>query len=311
VESSVKCSKCGFENRADARFCKGCGQVLQASPASRTPSTPLGVVCLACGFTTAKAGARFCLRCGKPLPTAVPGGPSTQSPVPPKSPPSGPKRRRRSLGWVWMAGGASVLMCIAVLGIAAVFVIPMVVDKEEEEPDTAWVVVTDEPSPTGVMPTATVMPTGTPVPSPLPTSTSVSSPTLSPVPTGTPSPQPLSPPLPPLATVGLALSADALKVNDLLTVAVTITNAGEVSFQEVRCQLVGEWSPQLEVISTPVVVIPGKIEPGASETAIFVLRARQPGRVRVQVGVTMEAIGAAPPPLGWAVSDSLEVTVLE
>jgi hypothetical protein len=319
VDSTVKCSKCGFENRGGARYCKGCGRVLQAQAARQTPSTPLGVICPACGFTTAKPGARFCLRCGEPLPTAVPGQPSTRPvmPLPPalaKTPPLEPGQQGRSLWWMWALGGVGALGCLVFLGIAAAFVVPGIIKGGEAS--VAEVVATDEPSPTSVAPTATPGPTDTPIPSPLPTSTAVVSETPTPFPTETPSPSPTAAPLPvaalpPLAAINIALSTDSLRINDLLTVTVAITNTGEVSFREARCQLVGEWSSQLELMGPPAVTIPGEIEPGASRAVVFVLKAVQAGTARIQVSVTMEAVGADPPLLGSAFSDSLELTVLE
>ena len=58
----MKCLKCGFENRPDARFCKQCGQPLQAKP-------PTGTTCPACGAAN-DSDARFCRACGKPLAAA-------------------------------------------------------------------------------------------------------------------------------------------------------------------------------------------------------------------------------------------------
>lgn len=321
----VKCSKCGFENRSDARFCKGCGHVLLAQPASRAVSTSLGVVCLACGFTTAKPGARFCLRCGEPLPATVPAAVPTDelpapSPVsPPPAPPSESKRRGWSWGWIGVGGGIGALICVAVLGIAAVFVVPRLIG--EEEPGVGWVLMTDEPSSTLVTPTVSTEPTALPSPSPLPTSTTISSVTESPTPTptSTPTPTPLPPtetPSPepllavlPEAVVAIALSDDSLEIGDLLTVTVTLTNTGEVGFGRVRCQLVGEWSIQLEEVETPGVLIPGEFEPGEMRSIVFVLRAVNPGVARIQASVTMEAVGGPPSSVGGAVSDDLEVVV--
>jgi class 3 adenylate cyclase/tetratricopeptide (TPR) repeat protein len=49
----IRCSNCGTENRAESRFCGGCG-------------TALARVCPACGATN-DAGMRFCNSCGSPL----------------------------------------------------------------------------------------------------------------------------------------------------------------------------------------------------------------------------------------------------
>jgi hypothetical protein len=69
----MKCSRCGLENRPHARFCKGCGQALEAPTVRPTTPTSPGAVCSACG-ATAKSNALFCPRCGQPLspPVAAP-----------------------------------------------------------------------------------------------------------------------------------------------------------------------------------------------------------------------------------------------
>jgi ribosomal protein L40E len=67
----MKCSKCGFENRLSARFCKQCGQVLQDTSSA-------GTICPACGAAN-DADARFCRKCGHALTPAA-------EPVPPLEP---------------------------------------------------------------------------------------------------------------------------------------------------------------------------------------------------------------------------------
>ena len=295
--------------------------MLPAQPASQAVPTSLGVVCLACGFTTAKPGARFCLRCGKPLPATVPADePPAPSPAsPPPAPPPGSKRRGWLWGWIGVGGGVGALLCIAVLGIATVFVVPRLIDKTEETA-VGRVEVTDEPSSAPVTPTVSAKPTAMPSPSPLPTSTAAmlsvtESPTSTPPPTlapstDTPSPEPL-PPTPPEAVVGIALSDDLLEIGDLLTVTVTITNTGEVEFGKVRCQLVGEWSTQLEEVETPGVLISGEFKPGEMRSIVFVLKAVNAGSAGIQASVTMESVGGPPHSVGGAISDELEVVVSE
>jgi hypothetical protein len=111
--------------------------------------------------------------------------------------------------------------------------------------------------------------------------------------------------------VGIALSDDLLEIGDLLTVTVTITNTGEVGFGKVRCQLVGEWSTQLEEVETPGVLISGEFKPGEMRSIVFVLKAVNAGSVRIQASVTMESVGGPPPSVGGAISDELEVVVSE
>jgi hypothetical protein len=88
----MKCTKCGYENRAQARFCKQCGEALSRPatvPVMEVPTTsgPGGMVCPACGAANENTDARYCLRCGKPLPGAVPDHPATEPAMSPPSPP--------------------------------------------------------------------------------------------------------------------------------------------------------------------------------------------------------------------------------
>jgi DNA-directed RNA polymerase subunit M/transcription elongation factor TFIIS len=92
LEAFVKCSKCGYENRAQARFCKQCGEVLShpdTVPVMEVVPTPGQgrMVCPACGAVNDNADARYCLRCGKPLPGAEPDHPATQPAMSPSPPP--------------------------------------------------------------------------------------------------------------------------------------------------------------------------------------------------------------------------------
>lgn len=94
----MQCPKCGFENRDDARFCKRCGNALQARAASAS-SQDGGRTCPACG-APAKPNARFCPSCGKLLTDAAP-PPRQRPPQPHPTPPprqkySAPPSPRRS-----------------------------------------------------------------------------------------------------------------------------------------------------------------------------------------------------------------------
>ena len=66
----MRCSNCGAENRATAKFCDGCG-------------TQLPLTCSACGASN-RVGARFCDSCGAALNTevspAAAAGPPVQAP---------------------------------------------------------------------------------------------------------------------------------------------------------------------------------------------------------------------------------------
>ncbi len=312
----MKCSKCGFENRPDARFCKQCGQTLRV-PA---PATPPGAVCPACG-ATAKPGARFCPRCGKPLPAAPtpplgqPSPPATQPampveplpsttpslPVPPAQPPtyaqppavppppaapSAP--RRRPAPWVWWGGCAVVILCI-VLAVAAVFVVPRIIGDREEPSAT--------PVPTTEIPTDT--PTGAPTAAP--TETPTEAPTAASTEALTPSAFD--------AQVGISASATELQVGDLLTITVTLTNTGAAPIGMPRFQLLGEWTPYLGLLMDSVVHHELDVTPGASDTATFVLEAVEPGTVILRANVTMEA--HEPPRWESRSSDEISISITQ
>jgi hypothetical protein len=71
----MKCSKCGFENRPGARFCKQCGQVLR-------DTSSVGTTCPACGAAN-DTDARFCRKCGHALtPAAEPAPPPEPAALP-------------------------------------------------------------------------------------------------------------------------------------------------------------------------------------------------------------------------------------
>ncbi|MBN1260994.1 MAG: zinc-ribbon domain-containing protein [Anaerolineae bacterium] len=73
----MRCPKCGFSNRDDARFCKQCGQTL--SPPVQGAG---GARCSNCGAPL-KPGARFCSRCGTPAPVSRPAPPAYRESPPP------------------------------------------------------------------------------------------------------------------------------------------------------------------------------------------------------------------------------------
>ncbi|MBN1814076.1 MAG: zinc ribbon domain-containing protein [Anaerolineae bacterium] len=66
----MKCSKCSFENRPGAHFCKQCGQALPSVHQALQDTPPAGTTCPACGAAN-DFDARFCRQCGKPLPTKL------------------------------------------------------------------------------------------------------------------------------------------------------------------------------------------------------------------------------------------------
>lgn len=327
----MKCPKCGFENRPDARFCKKCGQPMQAQAAVPMPPPLPGLVCPACG-ATAKPEARFCPRCGKPLPTtpspptplppaptplpstqpqmppvytpppAQPPPPSqpsayAQIPAAPPPPAAQPPAKRRPPRWLWPVVGIVAFLCIIAV-VAAVTLGPKIFGTEKEPSATPTPAESPavEATPTQAPPTeapTTEAPTATPLAEPAPTESA-------------PSP----PQAPPLAEVSILSSVPELRVGELLTVTVTVTNTGEAPFGNLRCQLLGEWKPSLRKVTPTVVVLPEMAGPGTSKTAIFVLEAVQVGTASLQAAVTMEAPGQPPRP-GGAVSESIPVSVVQ
>lgn len=277
----MKCPKCGLENRPDARFCKQCGQLLQAQT---TPSP--GNACPACGATT-KPGARFCPRCGKPIPAAptqpppsmadtipaIPSHPQPHAPPPPSyaqppvqppplATPSVPERQRRFPRWAGWTAAIAASLCVVALVVTAKVFGPKLLGGEEE-------------------PTATAMPAASPtVEAPL-----TQAPTAEPTATST-----LEAPLAPAfdAQVVIVASAAELQVGDILTITVTITNTGQVTFGNLRYQLLGEWEPFLGAPTGAVLGHEVDVPPGGSNTATFILEATQIGTAQLYADVTVD-----------------------
>lgn len=67
----MKCSKCGFENRPGARFCKQCGQALPDVDPAPQEGPLAGVICPDCSAAN-DVDANFCSKCGQTL--ALPSG---------------------------------------------------------------------------------------------------------------------------------------------------------------------------------------------------------------------------------------------
>lgn len=74
------CSKCGTENKDDARFCSGCGNVLQQT------APPAKKFCSSCGAEVPPGG-QFCDKCGASLGQAVA--------------PSAPRPKAKRWRWLW------------------------------------------------------------------------------------------------------------------------------------------------------------------------------------------------------------------
>jgi hypothetical protein len=152
----------------------------------------------------------------------------------------------------------------------------------------------------GEEPTATPMP-----PSPTAEAVATTIPPTEPPATIPPTPAPpteVPPPEAPAATptaeapstpvfnaqVSISPSANELRVGDMLTITVTVVNSGEVTFGNLRYQLLGEWQPYLRVTTSEVVEHESDVVPGQSDAATFVLEATQPGIARPQANVTVK-----------------------
>lgn len=319
----MKCPQCGLENRPDARFCKQCGQPLQAQAAQPVSPPPTGDVCPACG-ATAKPGTRFCSRCGKPLP-AEPAQPSPPpagtepampptpqpyaappSPPPPAAPayaqppvqlpppavPAAAEHRRRFPRWAWWVGTIVALVCVVVLVVTVWAFGPKLLGGEEEP--TATVVPATQTPPAET--SATKAPT---VASPTET-TATEPPTAMPVPTSTFD-----------AQVGIAASAAELQTGDLLTITVTVTNIGQVTFGNLHYQLMGEWAPFLGTRTGTMVGHEVDVPSGGSDTATFVLEAVQAGTAQIHANVTMTTREEQPSVKPVSSEHIVEVSVIQ
>jgi hypothetical protein len=302
----MKCPKCGFENRPEARFCKQCGQPLQAQAAPQKPPTRPGIVCPACG-ATAKPGAGFCPRCGKPLPAApAPPTPPPAQPVayaqppsqpPPPTAPSTPKRHFPR--WVWWGGGTIAFLCIVALVVTAALLGSKFLSTEEEP--------APPPTPTQWLPVEATPPAAPPTEPP-----ATGTPTAVPPTEIPPAEAPTEAPPPPAfgAQVGIVPSTTELRAGELLTVTVTVANTGQVTFGALRYQLLGEWEPYLRATAGAAVEHEPDVMPGQSDTATFVLEAAQAGTARLQANVTMKT-REEPPSLEPASSEHVEVSVIQ
>lgn len=286
----MKCTNCGFENRPDARFCKQCGQPLPAQP---TP--PASVICPACG-ATAKPGALFCPRCGKPLPASTPppsAAPSMQAtqpsmgPLPqPYGPPPtapAPAKRRPSRWPLWVAGIIAFLCVVGLIVTAIAFRSKLF----------------------GGEPTATLMATASPTVETVPTAPPTAAATTAPPPTEE------APPPAASAQVAIAASAAELRVGEILTVSVTITNTGQAPFNTHQYQLVGEWEPFLRLLTEQVMVHEVNVPSGESNTVTFEMEATQAGIAHFHADVTVEMQGE--PPILKPISSEqiIEVSVVQ
>ena len=216
-------------------------------------------------------------------------------PQPYGSPPTAPSQpQRRPSRWPLLAGGIVAFLCIVAIIAAAWFALKHLGGEETPIPTTAPTVEsTAKPSPTVPPPTAT--PTLLPPPPP-----------LSPEPTTE-----VSSTLSFDAQVGIAASAPELRVGEVLTVTVTITNTGNVPFDHLRYQLVGEWEQFFTVIAEPATEHEIEVLNGESQTVTFELKAIQTGVIQFHADVTVDT--QEEPPVTKPISSEkvVEVSVVE
>jgi hypothetical protein len=188
--------------------------------------------------------------------------------------------------------GIAAFLCLVAGVIAAVILVPKYLPGGGETP-----------TPTPTLGPPTVAPSETP----FPMDTSVP-------PTATSAPQPTTTeaaPIPPFeAQITIVPSATELQVGETLTVTVTTTNSGQVTFGQPRYQLFGTWESYLALRTNAVIERPSDLSPDQSETVVFVLKAIQPGSVTLQANVTVKTRQEPPSPESIS-SESIEIVITE
>ncbi|MFQ6100341.1 MAG: hypothetical protein ACE5OS_03795 [Anaerolineae bacterium] len=198
-------------------------------------------------------------------------------------PPSTPERR--SPRWPLWVGGIIAFLCVAAIVVAAVSIVPKYIRGGEES-------------------TALPRPSESPTEAPPTTSPPTEAPSAE-------SPAETPPPVAFDAQVAITPSATELRVGELLTVTVTITNTGQVAFGNLRYQLVGEWKPYLELAagSEETVRHEENVAPQETNVATFALRTTQGGKATLQAYVLMDA-RTDPPSTESRLSETLVVLVI-
>ena len=119
------------------------------------------------------------------------------------------------------------------------------------------------------------------------------------------------PPPPFAAVLTITPSATEVTVGESLTVALTLTNAGQVPCASLRYQLLGKWEPRLRVVSDPVVEHEPDVSPGQSVTTAFTLKAMQPGKAWLLGNVTLKTRDAPPSLKAVTSAPVLEISVVD
>ena len=138
----------------------------------------------------------------------------------------------------------------------------------------------------------------------MPTETPTAEATTTPPPTEEPSPPAFD------AQVAIVSSAPELRVSELLTVTVTITNTGQVPFGNLHYRL-RDWQPFIAPIPGPEMIHDMDVHPGESDTATFTLEATQVGVVQIFATVTVETREEPPSVKPVSSEQVIEVSVVQ
>jgi hypothetical protein len=284
----MQCPKCRFENRPEARFCKQCGQSMPVA-APPPQSAPAGVPCPTCGAMV-NPGARFCQGCGNTLlaassapPPVSPAARSQAAPTlarqapqytsPPTQPPSvqQPYAPHAAQPLAYFPGAepsaASRSRWLWLGGGVALLCIVTLIGAA-----VVFMLNKDD----------------------------------SPAPQASPAATPGAP-TPFDAQVSVVASAPNVAVGQPLTVTVTVSNSGQVSFDSLRYQLLEGWEPYLTT-EHRVMAQETSIAPAGAGAVIFVMQAVQAGTATLQVNVTM-VVRTEPESMDVRQSEKLEISV--
>jgi hypothetical protein len=275
--------------------------VMEVPPSLR----PEGTVCPACGAVNENADARYCLRCGRPLPGMEPGHPATQPSMVPR--PSMPVHPATKPSMPPLPGGRGAptapsprLQAGKAVTERSPRLPPSVPSSKPKKGLPRWVVWTAVGccglgclvvlAAVALVAISQLGGIGWMVaPVAIPTESSVME-------------------VPPAAAVDIVPSVSTLRRGELLTVTVIVANTGGTAFEEMRCHLV--WEGPLAPTSAQVQEIGDIVEPGQSRTIVFVLEAVGVGEAAVQVSVTMR--GSSPgASLGEALSERRPIVITE
>jgi hypothetical protein len=137
--------------------------------------------------------------------------------------------------------------------------------------------------------------TATPTPLTMESPTVEAPPTETPTPVSEATPTPMPTAVPTFdAQVTIAASATELQIGDPLTVTVTITNTGQVTFGNLRYQLLGGWEPFLGAPTGAAADREVDVPPAGDDTATFILEAIQPGTAQIHANVTVDTREESP-----------------